>query len=1068
MKTIVLLLFLQLFLHTFVAAQQSEKSNDCNYKILLSDLQEKDKNESQVDPEVLLKMARLAARSDEFKLAEKYYRRITNDPLEKSMAHFQAMVYLSFGYDDSISLDSLRREVIEVFGDSHELLAVINIVENDKAFRAKKNIPLDSVVHSNLPKIINKERYKKMIAVALQSISRDYADKGKFQKGIEAAKALKQFVFKYYPICSEEISSVYITIGRRFLDNDQLDSAAVYIERAYNHDLLYSQNQISAVTKSAINLSDIVGKQGDFERSIALLEEAIQHAKKDSIVAAKMFPSIYNSLGIIHKTIGSYNKSIQYYRQVILYAEQASVGPSVNKIAAYFNTGTQFFELGEIQQAEEYHLKALDLCMQLLGEKHRFTAMVLMSLGSIEFEKGNYEKCESYFEKSLKIRKEIYGAEHASLANVYFNYGYLYQDLNQFDKARYYSQKVTHIYKKQYELKDARVARALLRQASIESEAKDFSNSIKYLVEAKDVLLNQGGYKGSTNSLLYLDVVANEAILDLNELILNDRGNIESIIAKFEHAMEVFDYHINLNDEIADISNYAGNYPGLFDQYLMALLYKYRKDNDKSTLLKAYQVNDKGKSLGMLSTLSQRAQLMFTNVPKSKRLKLKTLKSEARRLEQKIEQIGVAEMANEKNVLDSLIEIQQQIERLDVELKESFPAYAQIKNSGILLEPSTIIPPDGSETAIMDYRIVDSTLVCFSLFDGDLNVNTIPLPSGFQKLIDEFVQNIINSEPEKGTEEINDLLIKKFWNFPDHINKIVLIPDEYLSVFPFELLFYEGESILDRFAISYANSSSILKLQNAVVTVAQPNSFAGFAPVYDQKVDTIEVSQYAYLVRAGTWELPFAQTEVNTVSGQLNGKVWLGAEANKNNFFEALKNSTTVHLSMHAEANNEQPMNSRFVFDPSSDDDTNNLLLYELYNLQSNASLVVLSACETGKGSYHKGDGIRSLGNGFLYAGVPSVVMSLWKVPDESTSKIMTAFYKHLQSGASKSQALRQAKLDYLENVIAVEQRHPYYWAGFVLAGNDDPIDLGTNWNIKVVLLLSVAVLVLFWFFRRK
>ena len=148
----------------------------------------------------------------------------------------------------------------------------------------------------------------------------------------------------------------------------------------------------------------------------------------------------------------------------------------------------------------------------------------------------------------------------------------------------------------------------------------------------------------------------------------------------------------------------------------------------------------------------------------------------------------------------------------------------------------------------------------------------------------------------------------------------------------------------------------------------------------------------------------FAQTEVNTVSGQLNGKVWLGAEAN-----------------------NEQPMNSRFVFDPSNDNDTNNLLLYELYNLQSNASLVVLSACETGKGSYHKGDGIRSLGNGFFYAGVPNVVMSLWKVPDESTSKIMTAFYKHLQSSASKSQALRQAKLDYLENVIAVEQRHPYY-----------------------------------------
>ena len=99
---------------------------------------------------------------------------------------------------------------------------------------------------------------------------------------------------------------------------------------------------------------------------------------------------------------------------------------------------------------------------------------------------------------------------------------------------------------------------------------------------------------------------------------------------------------------------------------------------------------------------------------------------------------------------------------------------------------------------------------------------------------------------------------------------------------------------------------------------------------------------------------------------------------------------------MHAEANNKEPMNSRFIFDPTSDDESNNLLLYELYNVQSNASLVVLSACETGVGTYHKGDGIRSLGNGLLYAGVPSVVTSLWKVPDESTSKIMTSFYKYL------------------------------------------------------------------------
>ena len=303
---------------------------------------------------------------------------------------------------------------------------------------------------------------------------------------------------------------------------------------------------------------------------------------------------------------------------------------------------------------------------------------------------------------------------------------------------------------------------------------------------------------------------------------------------------------------------------------------------------------------------------------------------------------------------------------------------------------------------------------------------------------------------------------------PQSINKLVIIPDKYLSSFPFEILNFNDKLLINRFAISYSNSLSILENQRNMNPNGQPFSFSGFAPHYQKNIDTTDSQIYAQLVRSGQWELPFALEEVNYISELFRGEKYINELATKSNFFEALKNSKIVHLSMHAEADNENPMNSKFIFDTENEDDEKNLLLYELYNLQANSNLVVLSACETGKGVFHNGDGVRSLGNGFLYAGVPSVVMSLWKVPDESTSKIMVNFYKHLKKGVTKSEALRKAKLDYLDNVIAPELGHPYYWAGFIISGNDDPIDLKSSWNFKTILLLSIFCLFLLLFFRQR
>ena len=152
---------------------------------------------------------------------------------------------------------------------------------------------------------------------------------------------------------------------------------------------------------------------------------------------------------------------------------------------------------------------------------------------------------------------------------------------------------------------------------------------------------------------------------------------------------------------------------------------------------------------------------------------------------------------------------------------------------------------------------------------------------------------------------------------------------------------------------------------------------------------------------------------------------------------------------MHGFVNNDDPSFSAMIF--TSDDSLKSLgydhdgllYLHELYNLPLVADLAVLSACETGGGKYTRGEGIVSLGKAFRYAGCENIVMSLWKVNDRTTAGLMKIFFRNLSDGMNKDEALRQAKLSFLNDSKNRHFAHPYYWSGFILSGDALPLYSG-------------------------
>jgi CHAT domain-containing protein len=141
----------------------------------------------------------------------------------------------------------------------------------------------------------------------------------------------------------------------------------------------------------------------------------------------------------------------------------------------------------------------------------------------------------------------------------------------------------------------------------------------------------------------------------------------------------------------------------------------------------------------------------------------------------------------------------------------------------------------------------------------------------------------------------------------------------------------------------------------------------------------------------------------------------------------------------------------------------------DLYTLDLNADLVVLSACETGIGQLSRGEGSISLSHGFAQAGARSLLNTLWRVSDEASAKMMATFYRYLKDGLPKDEALRRAKLDYLQSARGSE-RHPFYWGAYTITGDISPVSFTSSLfkQYRYLLFLSVFVFlgVIYWIKR--
>ncbi len=349
---------------------------------------------------------------------------------------------------------------------------------------------------------------------------------------------------------------------------------------------------------------------------------------------------------------------------------------------------------------------------------------------------------------------------------------------------------------------------------------------------------------------------------------------------------------------------------------------------------------------------------------------------------------------------------------------------------------------------VLKYLLLDQQLVLFTISRDDISWTFKPWTTTEIRHTQSFIQQLraLNYDSNDALA-LSELLLPEI---KAKFSKLIINPDGLLSQLPFEVLQHDGQFLVESHTVSY--TSNLGFIHPFIQEKDKDKTLAIYVPAYT-------AAGAATPTRDKPLSLLGAQAEAAAISQMLPATVYAGSAVTKEQFFATAPEAGLLHLAMHAVVNNEDPALSHFLFGTGQSAEEL-LYLEELYALQLKANLAVLSACETGLGKEEADGHMASFQRAFTFSGVPTTVASLWAVPDQATKQIMASFYEHLQAGYPKTVALQKAKQAYLQQTTQPKLRTPFYWAGFVLYGEDGPLYL-QPWYKNGYILAGIGLLLL-------
>ncbi|PSK81767.1 tetratricopeptide repeat protein [Prolixibacter denitrificans] len=891
-------------------------------------------------------------------------------------------------------------------------------------------------------------------------------------------------------------------------------------------------DRVEQYGEMSIEVGNVYSNIGIILKQVGRDKEAIDnYSEAEKIylqVGKKALPnlaSLYNNIGFLYIQNGDFNTALTYlensksiferirrldspnyltlllnlttaYTMLKRYPDAFSVvnelkGRDKNAYALlsyYESTGYVYSKMEKYPEALENLFSAYEYGKEKLGEDFYHEEVILSNIGTAYLNEDQYNNALLYFNKSLLLAKKKFGEKNEASSVILGNIGVVYirKSAKASDLSKFLVEKRNLILKSLDYFQQALIA------ISPDFDEKDWSRN-------PDI---QNSY--SNGQLLENLKRKADALRQLAEVETNS-GDQESAmkylknsLSTYEQAIEVIHLlrngYLNQESKLALAENEQSTY---FETVDVATKL-YEKTGERHYLEQAFEVSERGKSATFLSALRDLKAQKFGGIPDSLRNQEETLKSEIAAYKAFIFNENNKEKPDSVKLgrwQSKVYELEQNYSDLIHLFEQNYPNYYNLKYSDDVVTVDKLQNYLKHRDALIEYAVNEpekgkpGELITFFVTSQKCEVKRQVLNDGYNKDINTFLgflrnPDVLNTNRKsynayaRSAYSLYKLLVQPFASEIQGY-RLIFIPDNKLAYLPFDGMissmpdtthmdFRKLHYLIKDFPISYSYSATLL-YQYFKSDATAPHNLIAFAPDYS-KGATVDINAIRDGVRENLSPLPGAKEEVKGITKLISGDVFDNSKATESNFKKDAGNYDILHLAMHTVLNDSLPMYSKLVFSPESDTINDGWLnTYEVYNMKLKARLAVLSACNTGSGKLRKGEGVVSLARGFLYAGCPSIVMTLWNVEDVSSAKLMINFYKYLLKGYSKDEALRKAKLDHLANADPLKA-HPYYWLGYVLVGDQTPL-----FSTKVpyfigliIILLFVVIGERFWVERRR
>lgn len=824
------------------------------------------------------------------------------------------------------------------------------------------------------------------------------------------------------------LGNIFFYRGQYFAALDKYKESLIISKALYGAESIPTAQSLFNVGL----IYSILGYYGEaekmYQRAIDL-RKALQGEKHYEVA------QIYQEFAINYQEQRDYEQALTFYLKALEIREGFAFAGDPVLREMFTETAKILVQLGQPGKSLQYILKAEALLGETTGGYQ--IASFHRSVAAIYQETEDYELAIRHLNKALNYFTTR-GDNALILADIYLQMGKIYWALNI----------------------DAQAISFFLKAGSL---SQPFGRYQPVYLEATVNIIALFIKQGNYHAALERSMEVFERYDIFNENIeLDDIPYPEYLLATISYRIDMVryiessDYHViqlvNLgmgvvtryrNRSVFDATQLSWlSKARLFYENVFSLAYhNYCNTQNRYWLDLAFEVSESAKSIRLLNHLKAREVHQHFGIPPALYIKEQDLKyrlKEANQLFNEQAEAGISfnhsdfqKIAIQKHILtDSLRYIQAKI-------KSNYPEYYNLVYGQNFNGLSEVKKKLESGAVMLNFFIAGGEAYAFAVAEEQ---------ELFERLVDEITLReqilairenlLVIGETKHLSESLSELLIEPFSGILGRAKKLIVIPDNLLFYLPLDLLYLpdliesERKFLHSEMTITYQQSAMLWDMYLAELAPAKP-SLAAFAPWFDQYSE-----DGARSAGANYWPpLKYALKESNYIAELFKGVVYRETRANKTVFLEGLSRYNMIHVATHASFNDQDPGLSKLIFRCMNDTAycTDPVFANDIFHLETEAGLVVLSACNTGIGRIYKGDGISSLATAFQYAGAKNVVLSLWPVPDISTGVFMEYFYSALYRGSSIERALQEAKISVAQHAPGFS--HPIHWAGFQVYG---------------------------------